>query len=352
MAEKAPLRSPALDFLRTLALVLVLFRHYGNVPFLMDIGWVGVDIFFVLSGYLVSGILLREWQKFVKLDMWRFWWRRSLKILPPFYALLLLTLILQPIFKSEFIALSNRAFLSELFFIQNYDARIWNHTWSLAVEEHFYVILLASYLLFRYWGSRVWLWIGCLSIAFCLGARVWSIYANEARFFVQGFQTHGRLDALFCGVLACLSESKLKTMFFERFKLASHYLSACLLVLFISLLYHFSNKSAWTLSLGLGLYACLNAYFLLYLKHTWPQRFISHRFEKACTFLSKRSYCIYLFHSAVLVFLMPWVESWFQNLLALNSFYWILSIVVGSLVYEVLEKPLLAWRDKRWPINH
>ena len=54
-----------LDFLRGIAIILVLFRHQVLFDFLETMGWIGVDLFFVLSGFLVSGLLFKEYQKFI-----------------------------------------------------------------------------------------------------------------------------------------------------------------------------------------------------------------------------------------------------------------------------------------------
>ena len=113
-------------------------------------GWVGVDIFFVLSGFLVSGLLFREYQVHQSLRIGRFLVRRGLKIYPAFYLLILLTIWL------DLAPYDVRKVLGEVFFLQSYYnlfGSIWTHTWTLAIEEHFYILLaLLFWLLVR--GSR------------------------------------------------------------------------------------------------------------------------------------------------------------------------------------------------------
>jgi peptidoglycan/LPS O-acetylase OafA/YrhL len=140
---------PELNTIRGIAILGVLFCHgfewqYGNLHFgrwadgfivTSGFGWLGVNLFFVLSGFLITGILLDSKEKptFYR----RFYTRRALRILPAYYLLLALLLILrssQPAFLGlSFVYLAN---LSELFGV----ATGYGPLWSLAVEEHFYIV--------------------------------------------------------------------------------------------------------------------------------------------------------------------------------------------------------------------
>src|SRR5437762_8327462 len=87
------MRLRQLDFLRGIAVLLVLFRHDALTEFLYKIGWVGVDLFFVLSGFLVSGLLFSEFIKYGNIKPGLFLIRRGFKIYPLFYTFLLVTVI-------------------------------------------------------------------------------------------------------------------------------------------------------------------------------------------------------------------------------------------------------------------
>ena len=140
-------RNVALDFLRALAIALVLGRHIVIAPesinpllhnitqYLVTGGWIGVDLFFVLSGFLVSGILFREHQRHGTIDIKRFFIRRGLKIYPAFWFFFVISLFIKPTAELSQI-------FGELLFLQNYLGKMWMHSWSLAVEEHFYILLL------------------------------------------------------------------------------------------------------------------------------------------------------------------------------------------------------------------
>src|SRR5688500_11469744 len=124
-----------IDFLRGIAVLLVLFRPHAFINNTHNPGLIGVDLFFVLSGFLVSGLLFREYIQHKKVNAKLFLIRRGFKIYPLFYLALLITVVIELWLGSK---ISKRALVSEMLFMQNYYLNMWNHTWSLAVEEHFY----------------------------------------------------------------------------------------------------------------------------------------------------------------------------------------------------------------------
>lgn len=149
------LRLKQLDVLRGVAILLVLGRHIdppaaGMLPsvglvvdLLRQIGWMGVDLFFVLSGFLVSGLIFKEHSTSGAFRTKRFLIRRAFKIYPLYYLLLLLGLAwLWPTLHTYPAGPSGTAF-AEAIFMQNYYPGYGyyplGHTWSLAVEEHFYL---------------------------------------------------------------------------------------------------------------------------------------------------------------------------------------------------------------------
>ncbi|HRG17669.1 MAG TPA: acyltransferase [Flavobacterium lutivivi] len=126
-----------LDFLRGIAIILVIFRHKEVFHFLKQMGWIGVDLFFVLSGFLVSGLLFREYQNFGNIKPKLFLIRRGFKIYPIYYLTYIIYIIPRLILHKKDIGNS----IYDLVFVQNYFLG-WGYayaaSWSLAVEEHFY----------------------------------------------------------------------------------------------------------------------------------------------------------------------------------------------------------------------
>ena len=196
----SPKREIELDFIRGVAILLVLNFHYQShdrltsSPFLLRIqtfGWIGVDIFFVLSGFLVGGLMLKEWRVTGKVDALRFLKRRAFKIWPSYYLFLLVAAIAH-------VRPWNSFLWQNLLNIQNYIPTTLSHTWSLAVEEHFYLGLAALIALcsIRRWRVSSLL-IGCIATALAVEALRAVLILTHRSFF---FYTHTRIDALLLGV--------------------------------------------------------------------------------------------------------------------------------------------------------
>lgn len=193
-----------LDVLRGIAILLVMGAHVPAFPIWPVIGGYGVDLFFVLSGFLISNLLFTEYRATGGIGLKRFWLRRALKLYPSFYLLLGLTLLYGWIWRVPFSASS---IVGEAILTQNYIGSIWGHTWSLAVEEHFYILLplLLAWLMQRSRGSKnpfdaiPYIFAGVA--AACLALRI--VNAMEHPVFSHRANvepTHFRVDALFFGV--------------------------------------------------------------------------------------------------------------------------------------------------------
>lgn len=199
-----------LDFLRGIAIMLVLFRHQLLFGWLQNMGWIGVDLFFVLSGFLVSGLLFKEYLKYGSIKPFRFLIRRGFKIYPIYYIF-----YLPYLFNLIIYTKINFAWLfSDLFFIQNY-TRGWGYaftpSWSLAIEEHFYfgfsaVLLLITRqnkILLKPDNNQPWYKQFETTLLFtmvlCLGMRFVSnmVLNDNVRNFTM---THLRIDSLLMGV--------------------------------------------------------------------------------------------------------------------------------------------------------
>jgi peptidoglycan/LPS O-acetylase OafA/YrhL len=131
---EAPSYVPALDGVRGMAIVAVLLFHNFRVPG----GWMGVDLFFALSGFLIARILTttRERPDYFR----RFYWRRAWRIFPPYYLLLLVLSVLSDEVRAR--AWWYATYLSDFVFVNpSLDTAWLHHVWSLAVEEQFYLVV-------------------------------------------------------------------------------------------------------------------------------------------------------------------------------------------------------------------
>jgi peptidoglycan/LPS O-acetylase OafA/YrhL len=148
---------PGLDGLRALAVIGVFLYHAkpraDGSPWLPG-GFLGVDLFFVLSGYLITSLLLVEWDARNRIDLRRFWARRARRLFPALVVVVLAALILSSIFARNDLAKTRGDAVSSLLYYTNWHLILANHSyfarmgspsllqhlWSLAVEEQFYVI--------------------------------------------------------------------------------------------------------------------------------------------------------------------------------------------------------------------
>lgn len=211
-------RNADLDVLRGVAVLLVLFNHmpYRSGDWFTGIlhtgGWTGVDMFFVLSGYLISGLLFREIQKTGTIAVGRFLLRRGMKIWPSYLANYLCWTLWWCgalwIGHHDLRGAIDHLLSSwpNLVFIQNYhpwDAVLWPSSWSLAVEEHFYLglpLLLLALVLKR--RLKLLPYICAAVIVGDCALRLWLSVTSRQPFWMSIYMpTHLRIDALAFGVL-------------------------------------------------------------------------------------------------------------------------------------------------------
>jgi len=187
---------PEIDGLRAVAVIPVIFFHAGFNFF--SGGFVGVDIFFVISGYLITAIIVSELEK-GDFSLIRFYERRARRILPALFFVMLCCipfawLWMEPsrykAFSRSLIAMtlfvSNFRFWSETsYFAPDADEKPLLHTWSLAVEEQFYLFFpLLLLLLWRFWRHRLLLAIASLAAISLLLSELGWRYAPSANFYL------------------------------------------------------------------------------------------------------------------------------------------------------------------------
>ncbi|QIM16101.1 acetyltransferase [Leucobacter insecticola] len=162
----APARFSGLDGLRAIAVALVLVYHL--FPGVLSGGFLGVDMFFVISGFLITSLLLRELQSRGKVNLIGFWRRRARRLLPALALVLLVCSSLALLINRDLLVNIGAQLLGAAFFVSNwvfigtganYFARdtpeLFRNTWSLSIEEQFYILLPLFILLLWRLRSRV-----------------------------------------------------------------------------------------------------------------------------------------------------------------------------------------------------
>jgi len=271
-------RLPALDGLRGVAILLVLVYHFtalvgGDATFADEafsrvaaVGWVGVDLFFVLSGFLITGILYDS-KALAKRYFTNFYARRALRIFPLYYLFLVLLVLLLPVLEPMERAGADAVwerFTWYAGYLTNVrsddplgrgDFWLTSHLWSLAVEEQFYLVWPAVVLVF---GRRPLLAISVLMIGGALALRT-GLYLNAADHHVIHAITPARMDALAVGAFIALGVRDASVLPFLRRWTgpATAIAAAVLMVLFFSN-ERFSPYDPWMQTAG---YTALALFF-------------------------------------------------------------------------------------------
>jgi peptidoglycan/LPS O-acetylase OafA/YrhL len=339
-----PARSIELDFLRICAAFMVIGHHMprtgiASIDAVLAGGWVGVDLFFVLSGFLISGLLLDEYKKRHSVRVGRFLIRRALKLYPAYLVLLLYTIFAAGK-NGAGAAVDTAVTLGPNFlFLQNYfGADPLGHTWSLAVEEHFYLLMPFLMVLLAMRNRLHWIPAICVAISLaCLGMRYWGYLAGEPWNHLYS-RTHYRIDALMFGVAI----RTCKHLWPAQFAAVGAY--RWLLIL--------AGLACWApltvmdrtpafLTIGLTFTMIGAGLILMGVYHLR----LPHQF-KPLAWLGTFSYSIYLWHAPILGMIGARVH--YQ--------WWIVAIVVvvtcltvGVIAASVIEIPVLRLRDRFWP---
>jgi peptidoglycan/LPS O-acetylase OafA/YrhL len=211
-------RQPGLDLLRALAIITVVIYHAGIMGFPMPgrvhrWGWIGVDLFFVLSGYLIGGQLLTPLARNQQIDLRRFFTRRALRIMPAYFVILAIYIFLVSWREYPEMYPWWKFVLS----VQNvglHGGTAFSHAWSLAVEDQFYLALPFILLFVSRW-PRTAVILPCAIFFGGILLRTFLAYQNPAE--VSGVEFRGyqawiyyptwtRVDPLVFGVVLAAIE--------------------------------------------------------------------------------------------------------------------------------------------------
>ena len=220
-------RQPGLDLLRALAIVVVVIYHAGIMDFPMPgrvdrWGWIGVDLFFVLSGYLIGGQLLAPLARDQRIHLSRFFARRALRIMPAYFVILAIYIFL-PSWREYPEMTPWWKFVLSVQNIGLHGGTAFSHAWSLAVEDQFYLALPFILLFVNRW-ARSAIIVPCLIVFGGIALRTFFAFQNPADISgvsYRGFQTWiyyptwTRLDPLVFGVALAAIE-KFRPQWWKR----------------------------------------------------------------------------------------------------------------------------------------
>jgi peptidoglycan/LPS O-acetylase OafA/YrhL len=341
---------PSLDGIRAAAVLLVFVAHAGlneRVP-----GNFGVTVFFFLSGYLITTLLRVEFERTGSISFRAFYLRRVLRILPPMYVVLALASALTFVGALEG-TLQLDALLWQVFHLSNYyvilagwwDGRApgtWIY-WSLAVEEHFYLLFPVFYLiLLRCVPSRRRQMLMLLALcAIVLAWRCLLVFGFDAIKERTYVASDTRVDSILFGCILAvygnpmLDPCRIAERWWKYLWLPLS--AAVLLITFVVLDPRFQQTFRYTLQ-GLALFAL----FVVAVRYPdWgPCRVLNLRWVR---FLGVLSYSLYLVHPTILFGLHQWLPGHpvLLGILGLG-----LSVLLSTAIYHVIEKPCAALRKR------
>lgn len=350
-------RSVELDFVRGIAILAVMGFHFhvnhtGNALIsvieypLKSFGREGVNLFFTLSGFLVGGLLLRQYAETGHVDARRFIVRRIFKIWPAYYVLIL------------FHTLAGRhpldTFLwQNLTHLQNYFGTSISQTWSLAVEEHFYLFLPALLLLFARWKMRAGSIIGVLGGICLIVLIARCVVVAGGNLDAAFFYTQYRIDSLLFGVILA-AIYWMKPDVYQYIAKQTWLLLAVVAVLVAWLVLAIQHVPLDE-SIGYTIQAIgFCAFIVLMLEHSGKVR--NSLVYRAVAWLGVYSYGIYLWHSLALApgdmvirkataMGLPPVAIWTIALAAQFA----VAIIAGYAMTRIVEYPFLRLRNALFP---
>jgi peptidoglycan/LPS O-acetylase OafA/YrhL len=351
---------PGIDALRALAVLAVFFYH-ANVGW-MPGGFLGVDVFFVISGYLITSLLLREFRRGGHVRLGRFWLRRAQRLLPAVGVMIAVSMIAAAIVEPDRIdslrgdALASLAYFANWHFILGHQSyfeqfqrpSLFTHLWSLSVEEQFYLfwplVFAAGMKLF----GRGRLLLGVLAGAVGSVALAWILFdpGGDASRVYYGTDTHA--VGLLAGVALALVWSPIELRRRRTGPLVGPILDVVGVLALAYVVLSFVHVHDYDLALWHGGYlwlAIVTALLLAVLSHP-AARLGALLGQAPVLWLGLRSYSFYLWHWPVLVLTRPGIDIDLPKGL-LIPLQLALVLALSDLSYRYVELP---FRGKaKWP---
>ncbi|KQC34135.1 hypothetical protein AAU57_12930 [Nonlabens sp. YIK11] len=357
-------RNYGLDIIRSFAILFVVIGHGGYLIereryqyiewFIFD----GVSIFFVLSGFLIGGILLRilSSNNFDLKTLGKFWARRWLRTLPNYFLVLWILLLLELIFNEKFNVWNKFEYF---LFSQNlYTAHpaFFPEAWSLSIEEWFYLtaplLILCFNKLFHFRITHSLLVAIILIIFFSMSIRFYRYEINlindiEDWDLLLRKQVITRLDSLMFGMIGAYVFKNFKSIWY-KYKVP---------FFVIGILLFATTKLSFFIENEVGIYQSVFSFTTVSIGTLFILPFLSSVKSgkgivfKYLTFISLISYPMYLVNLSLVQYWVLKAINWTQmnaylSILAKYGLYWILTILISYLITKYFEQPILRFRDK------
>lgn len=348
---------PALDGLRGFCCILVIFYHtfYFVLAKYLSVIWVSIDIFFVLSGFLITDILLN--MSLTKKGILNFYIKRGLRVFPLYYTSLILFFVILPLLPITIINIEYYIKNQVWFwiFLQNWKMIFDHpresslvHLWSMAVEEQFYLLWPLLILIVKNPNKLLWIILTLLMFVITLRFWLWDIQIDKLAY--ANLFSFTRIDGICVGSIVALLKKTNPGFINKRIALIVSF------VAILNFLFYYLNKDnsmpyfgiigffTFSIIVGILVDEIINhpgGFFTKIFKFT-PLRFIGHI-----------SYGTYIFHLPIYLAFRPYFEQWSSKYLTFlpapyfaSTILTILSFIVGYLSYRYFEKYFLKMKKK------
>ncbi|PWJ55105.1 Peptidoglycan/LPS O-acetylase OafA/YrhL, contains acyltransferase and SGNH-hydrolase domains [Quadrisphaera granulorum] len=348
IATKAPKigHIPSLNGLRAIAIGIVVWAH-AHFPGHLA-GGLGVSLFFFLSGYLITTLLRAEYDRYEKISFSDFYKRRALRIFPPMYIVIAMVILLSLVgFLPNTMTAGGAA--STALFLTNYWIITHGHEgvpaglgifWSLAVEEHFYLVFPLMYVAMRKWlpkrAHQVSLLLGLCFIVLAWRIFLWMNGASGPRLY---YATDTRMDALLWGAILAIGFNPV----YGEARLPSRPWAGTAIVIASAAAFYASSKIPGQFVIGFTIQS-IAAFGIFVPLILAPKSRLGRLLNwKPIAWIGVISYSLYLFHR----WLLEAAEFWAPDLGALGAVCAIVCAVLLSWAMRAwVEKPLARRRKQ------
>ena len=342
-----------LDSLRGLAILGVILYHI-NFNW-MPGGFLGVKVFFVLSGYLITDILAMEWKRNKRIDLKKFWLSRARRLLPGMLVMLVITLAWITIFHSSLLEKMRGDSLAALFYVSNWwyiyhklsyfdnfnQISPLNHFWSLAVEEQFYVvwpfiISLGLYYIKKQFRMILLICLGAFASALAM-AILYEPGVDPSRIY---YGTDTRAFSLLIGAVLALvwPSNRLANKIIPKARFILDVVGGIALIIILVMFWKTNQYDPFLYKGGMVLLSIATALLVANLAHPASRIAQFLRF-RPLRWVGVRSYGIYLWHYPILTLTTPKVNAGdFSIIRAILQF--LLIILIAQISWKFIEKPI------------
>ena len=350
---------PSIDSLRALAVLAVIIYHV-DVNYLPG-GFLGVDLFFVLSGYLISSLIIKEFRKTGTVNLYNFYIRRARRLLPAVYFMITVGLVVMVLFnevllrKSHLDAIFGYIYSSNWWYIfhkldyfDSFGAQSpFKHLWSLAIEEQFYMIFPLLFLLvngkkkskdgtYKLNKNFLYVVLGLILVSLIAYILLFDIN-NISRIY---FGTDTRAFSLLVGVVGAIlyPMERLHSKVTPQQNMIYSVVSLVSIATLITVMIYTSEYNTWLYRGGFLLVAILGLIVIISSgkQHTLMSKLLSF---KPIVFIGKISYSLYLWHFPILVLTTPVSEIGNPNIIFVILRV-ILTFILAAASYVFVETPI------------